>query len=361
MYAVILAGGGGTRLWPLSTPDIPKPFLPLLGPCSLLSDTVRRLLDGDELGLRPEDVTIVADARYADLVEREAPGVRFLPEPAARNTAAAIALAAAHIDRPKEEVMLVLPADHAVARPARFRSSLRLAGQVAAAPTARGGEPPLVTLGVAPDRPATEYGYLIPAWTGPDVVTRLEAFEEKPTPSRARELLALPGVAWNAGIFLWRRDAIIRALARWAPDIWLEASRRAPTEGTYSQVRSTSIDYAVMEAAAAIGGVVSVQVDCGWNDVGTWSALFASLGVTVEAEVLPAGTTVTLEAADLLVRRARGVLGVETGPGTFSGLPGPVAVLRDARAERLEVDSLIHRVGRAARPLPAMQAMGGGS
>src|SRR4029077_15885581 len=155
MYAVILAGGGGTRLHPLSRPERPKPFLPLLGERSLLQGTVDRLY-----GLT-DDITVVTDRRYRDIVLEQAPGVDVVVEPLGRNTAAAIALATLTIDRPGDDVMIVLPADQTIVRDDIFRGVLR----VPADPPATGAfdiEAPLVTLGTRVDRPATEYGYLIP-------------------------------------------------------------------------------------------------------------------------------------------------------------------------------------------------------
>ena len=154
MYAVIMAGGGGTRLHPLSRPERPKPFLPLTGSESLLQATVARL-DGVT-----DDITVVTDRRYERLVRSQLPGVAVLTEPLGRNTAAAIALAALAIDRPQDDVMLVLPADQTVARTDEFGRVLQGAGQLAEG--SFGVEDPLVTLGIRVDRPATEYGYLIP-------------------------------------------------------------------------------------------------------------------------------------------------------------------------------------------------------
>ena len=218
MYAVIMAGGGGTRLHPLSRPERPKPFLPLVDDGgSLLQATVGRL-DGVT-----DDVTVVTDRRYERLVKTQLPGVAVLTEPLGRNTAAAIALAALAIDRPDDEVMLVLPADQTVERTETFAGVLRGAEELARG--AFGVDDPLVTLGIRVDRPATEYGYLIPDLVRGEALHGLQAyplhrFEEKPKPPRAEELAEQEGVAWNAGIFLWRRrrdPCGARAVHRAAP------------------------------------------------------------------------------------------------------------------------------------------------
>ena len=135
MYIVILAGGGGTRLWPLSRPETPKPFLPLLGDFSLLQRTVDRIAGHDDLPIRPDDICVVTDRRYAQLVRDQLPGIRILGEPSGRNTAAAIALAAIHLDRPDDEVMFVLPADQVIEREEAFRAVLVAAASLAEAPS----------------------------------------------------------------------------------------------------------------------------------------------------------------------------------------------------------------------------------
>src|SRR6185503_17261438 len=169
MYAVIMAGGGGTRLHPLSRPERPKPFLPLVDERgSLLQATVARL-DGVT-----DDVTVVTDRRYERLVRTQLPGVAVLTEPLGRNTAAAIALAALAIDRPQDEVMLVLPADQTVERTDLFAGVLRGADQLA-----RGAfdvEDPLVTLSIRVDRPPTASGYLIPDLDRGESIDGLQAY-----------------------------------------------------------------------------------------------------------------------------------------------------------------------------------------
>ncbi len=161
MYAVILAGGGGTRLWPLSRPEKPKPFLPLIGDRTLLQRTWDRVVPGL---VGAADVAVVTDVRYAGLVRDQLPDLRdemLLEEPVGRNTAAALAFAAAAVDRPEDEVMLVLPADHLVADEPAFRAILRQAADVAAAMPPDRGPGRLVTLGIAADGPETGYGYIV--------------------------------------------------------------------------------------------------------------------------------------------------------------------------------------------------------
>lgn len=352
MYAVILAGGGGTRLWPLSRPETPKPFLPLLGVHSLLQLTADRIVGHAGLGLAMEDVTVVTDRRYARLVGEQLPGCRILAEPVGRNTAAAVALATAALERPDDEVMLVLPADHAIRAERVYR---RVIASAAAhlATGAFGIEAPLVTLGIAVDRAATEYGYLIPhvergATVGGLRAYPLRAFEEKPTEARAAQLLREPGVAWNAGIFAWQRGAIRDALDRYTGLMTLVGAVQASDAGlaaAYDQLRPVSIDHAVMEKAAGEGRVVMGAMDVGWDDLGGWSALLAALGVPGTGRVVGSGESAEAARDDLVIERVEGRLVLSDGPRGILA-PSPSALLSGARAGRATVEALLERVGR---------------
>jgi mannose-1-phosphate guanylyltransferase len=351
VYAVIMAGGGGTRLWPLSSPERPKPFLPLLGERTLLQLSADRLI-----GLvPPESVFVVTDRRYEDLVRAQLPQATILSEPQGRNTAAAIALATVAIDRPDDEVMLVLPADQTIERDADFRTSLRAAERAASG--ALGVIRPIVTLGISPTFPATVYGYIVPAGpseqieTGPAEhvsVQAVERFTEKPDPEAAAALLADHAALWNAGIFAWRRSTIRAAFERDASDILAVVERGVGTdlEGAYEQVRATSIDYAVLEPASAAGDVLVVPADVGWNDLGSWTSLLGELGLPgIDAAIARPGDPVEAADDDLLIWRP-GPQRLTSTPGADARMVGsnrPVAVLRGARAHRSEIDALLER------------------
>jgi len=344
MYVVILAGGGGTRLWPLSRPDRPKPFLPLFGEESLLQATVRRL-DGPELDLSPDDIFVVADRRYGHLVQEQI-DARLVVEPSGRNTAAAIALASVAIERPDDEVMVVLPADHHIADEAGFRRTLRAAHDE----LAQGAfeiESPLVTLGVRPTRAATEYGYLLPDLDrrkrGALTAYQLRAFEEKPEPVRAVQLLNEPGVAWNAGMFLWRRGAIRAALEKYTPLMLMigQAYRSdVALTSAYDRVQAISIDHAVMEGAATDRQVVMGAMKVGWSDLGGWTAILDGLGVRGEGQVVQPGTSITTAGDDLVVERHDGRLVVEPAPDGTMSRQQVVALLRGASGGRCAVEAL---------------------
>lgn len=353
MYAVILAGGGGTRLWPLSDPRHPKPFLPLFADGSLLQRTVGRLTGGPELRLGLDDIHVVTDRRYEALV-REQTDVGVISEPVGRNTAAAIALAVVSLERDPEEMMVVLPADHLVADEAGFRTVLAEAADLAAG--SFDIDSPIATLGAQPNGPATQYGYLLPDLerAGPARARGhvLRAFIEKPELARAEELVAQPGVAWNAGIFLARRRAWLTALekhTRLVPPLSRAIDSESLLEGAYEMIEPISIDYAVMQPAAAEGQIVMAAMDVGWSDVGTWAALLDALvgGYRASARVVPAGEHAVLEEADLAVTRGSDdVLRVEGGSQALSSQL-PLAWLANAAPHRAAVEDLVARVNDA--------------
>jgi mannose-1-phosphate guanylyltransferase len=324
MYAVIMAGGGGTRLHPLSRPDRPKPFLPLLGEHTLLQATAARL--------PTDDVTVVTDKRYERLVRDQLPDANLLVEPMGRNTAAAIALATVAIDRPDDDVMLVVPADAHIEREDVYRDVLSAAGEHLA-PGAFGIDDPLVTLGTQMTRPSTDYGHLLPV---------LERGAE-----RAEQLFEEEGVAWNAGIFLWRRRAIRAAIQRYSSLLQLlEPAMGAPAllQHAYEQLKPISIDYLVMENAARNGQVVMAAMDVAWSDLGSWTQLLAAIGARGDGAVVQPGETVSVDDDDLVVRRVGGRLGVISPlAGGSMTATQPIAVLRGASADIDRIRALIDR------------------
>ncbi len=357
MYVVILAGGGGTRLWPLSRPERPKPFLPLVDGENLLQRTVRRVLPlVDEV-----DIFCVADKRYGQLVNDSVPEIGLIVEPTARNTAAAIALASTVIERPDDEVMVVLPADHWIRDEDGFRAVIKVAAERLAA-GAFDIERPLVTVGVHPTQPSTDYGYLRPdTMHGTKVdgvrVHPLLGFEEKPTDARARELINLPGIAWNAGMFAWQRGAIRAAIEKYTPLPMLidtAAGSDLALANAYERITPISIDKAVMESAAADHQVVMGAMDVGWSDLGSWTALLGAMagdrldGAT--GRVVQTGETIELGPDDLVVRSDGERLVVEAGPAVAGGSGGTTVTdgvwAHLARARHLAVDvrGLLDRV-----------------
>ena len=270
---VILSGGSGTRLWPLSRESYPKQFLPLVGERSMLQATwlrVAALADQPPIVVANEEHRFVAAEQLQQLDVRPQ---AMLLEPVGRNTAPAIAVAALEATRDGgDALLLVLPSDHVIADEAKFRETVQLA-----APAAEAGK--LVTFGIVPTGPETGYGY-IKAVAG-ESVRAVERFVEKPDLATASEYAASGQYYWNSGMFLCKASRYLQELERLNPTM-LAGSRRAWEQAKrdsdftrldrdlFSAVASDSIDYAVMEKTQ---DAVVVPLDAGWNDVGSWTAL----------------------------------------------------------------------------------------
>jgi mannose-1-phosphate guanylyltransferase len=296
VWAVVMAGGVGARFWPLSRLERPKQFLSMFGSAPLLVETVRRLE-----GMIPGDrVLVVTNQLHAARTRDLLPGLpadNVLAEPVGRNTAACIALAALRIRAVDPEArVVVLPADHFVGDDEEFRCTLERALQACG-----GGH--LVTLGVAPDRPETGYGYIQHGESelAPGVFG-VRTFAEKPNLSTAVRFLRSGDFLWNAGIFVWENDACIEALETWLPETMdvlqeLDPLAQGPQAAqrladAYAGLRSVSVDVGVMEPAAQLPGKVRVvRATFPWNDVGTWTEVHRMMdpdeeGNTTQGEAL---------------------------------------------------------------------------
>ena len=304
-YAVILAGGSGTRLWPLSRQSRPKQMLRLLGERTMFQLTVDRLLPL----FRPERILVVTGHEHAEELRRQAPEIpadNFLVEPVGRNTAPAIGLAALHLRRRSPQaIMAVLPADHYIRDEARFRAVLRAALQVAE----RGF---LVTLGIRPTYPATGFGYIERGEPlgrfGGFMAYRVLAFREKPDPATAERFVASGRHAWNSGMFIWRVDRILEEIAQALPDLAaglreLEAALGTPGEAAalrrlWPQMPNISIDYGVMEKAQEAAVILA---EFGWNDIGSWAALLDILAAGDQGNVVLGTEHLGLDTAGSLI------------------------------------------------------------
>jgi mannose-1-phosphate guanylyltransferase len=293
MFAIVMAGGSGTRLWPLSRRRTPKQLLPLLGDASLLQQTVARL----GALLKPHDIFVVTSDAHVRVTREQLPDLppdNVLGEPLARSTAAAVGLATVLARRESDEVCLVLPADHFVADQPAFADALRDAAR-----TAERGY--LVTLGVRPTHPATGYGYIrqgaaLHAGSRAALATQ---FVEKPDAATAERLIEAEGALWNAGVFVWRVYAFRQAVEAFHPDLAgamdaIGALHRVP--GWMSQVRDVleplpalSLDVAIAEPAASDGRVAVVPLDAGWSDIGSWSSLLEALASTRGGDLVASG------------------------------------------------------------------------
>lgn len=306
IHPVILCGGSGTRLWPLSRKALPKPFLPLVGEDTLFESALARV--SDPVHFAPP--MVVAGAAHAGLIEAQlgdTPGARLVIEPCARNTAPAIALAAALL--PAEAVMLVCPSDHHIADIPAFR-----AAALAAAELARAGH--LVSFGIAADRPETGYGYLERGEALPGGGYRVARFVEKPDLATAEAYLASGNYSWNGGIFAFRAGQLLAELAAHRADMAQrvaeavargreDSARFHPAAEPFAAIAGDSIDYAVMENTAC---AAMVPADMGWSDIGNWAALADALGDRADAD----GNVARGRAVDLA--QCSGVLALTDGP-----------------------------------------------
>jgi len=305
IHPVILCGGSGTRLWPVSRKPKPKPFLPLVGKRTLFEAAQDRVGDTKRFG-RP---IIVAGAQHCELIEAQARGDhRLVVEPAARNTAPAIALAAALLG--PDEIMLVCPSDHHIADEEAFGHAA-----IAAATLAR--EDWLVSFGIAPSHPETGYGYLHRGEVLPGGF-RIARFVEKPDIAAAQSYLATGEYSWNGGIFAFRAGRFLEELERHRPEMAdlvaaavaggrEEGSRFYPAAAPFERIEGDSVDYAVMENTTR---AAMVPADMGWSDIGNWAALTDAL--SAEPGLADGDGNVARGPADL--DGCRGVLAMSDGP-----------------------------------------------
>lgn len=274
-YAVIMAGGAGTRFWPKSRKSRPKQFLSLFGRETMLQKTIGRL----EGFIDPKNVLVITNETYLQMVTNQSPDLaedHIIGESVARNTAPCVAAAAALLyKKDPDAVMIVLPADHEIGKPDEFVKTLKTAVSAAKEYDS------LVTIGIRPDRPETGYGYIRrgekPLREDGGAVYPVIKFEEKPNLERAKEFLESGDYLWNGGIFIWKVSVIVDSFRKYMPEIYGYMNDLIQGDATAGQIDefyracpSISVDYGIMEKAK------NVQVVPGsfeWNDVGSWKAV----------------------------------------------------------------------------------------
>ncbi len=305
-YAVIMAGGGGTRLWPISRKDRPKQLLPLLGEETLFQSTVARLTDL----FPPKQILVVTVKEQAGEMKSQVPEIppeNYLIEPAPRGTASVVGLAATILrKRDPDAAMAVLPSDHFIRNHDLFHYLLRAGLDIAR-------HNYLVTLGITPLFPSTAYGYIqqgeLLAGDFKYPVYRVRRFIEKPDERTAQGLLRSRDHSWNSGMFIWKADCILAEIEKQMPDLSSALGRIASAWGTDGQdevltsnwleLKNETVDYGVMERAEQV--VVLPASGLGWNDVGSWDTLFDVLFPDMDGNVSATAQHLALETHNTLV------------------------------------------------------------
>jgi len=305
-YAVIMAGGGGTRLWPLSRQDRPKQTIQLFGEQTLFQLSCDRLKGY----LPPEHIFIITGNQHASLLRGQYPdisGEQYLLEPFPRGTAAVVGLGAVALQhRDPDAIMCVLTSDHFIAPVEQFQTYLTAAMKVA-------DEGYLVTLGIHPTYPATGYGYiqrgeLIGKFEGLQAYKTIQ-FREKPDLESARRMLSEGDHTWNSGMFFWRADRILDEFAKWMPELyeclmkiraaWGTDQQQVVMEQVWKTIQPQTIDYGIMEHAEKKAVLPAYGLQ--WNDVGSWESLFEVLPVNENGNIYLTDRVLDIETDHTLV------------------------------------------------------------
>lgn len=314
-YAVIMAGGSGRRLWPLSRASKPKQFLDITGNGTLISNTIKRLEGMFDIG----HIVIIGLAEQREDLHKYTNGLvlpeNIILEPSAKNTAACIALAIRHIqERSPNNLICMLPADHYIGNPVRFREVLWQGFDAA------GTHSSIITLGIKPTFPATGYGYICMGKPLPQApwVRHVDRFVEKPDEDRAREFLAQGRYLWNGGIFIFQADVMESAIRHFLPltcnavaqaYLAMKENKNDESKKAYDEIESVPIDTGVLEKAS---NVLVIPGDFGWNDVGSFDAIYDIAAKDEQGNAVLQGNLLARNAHNLLIH-ARQKLVVVSG------------------------------------------------
>lgn len=340
LYLVIMAGGSGTRFWPKSTSRRPKQLLSFgSNESSLLEQTLERFD-----GIVPKNQRLIVTTELLEgAVKDQAAGATVLAELQGRNTAPCVYWAAREVaKRDPKAVMLVMPADHYMAKPQAFRATVEAASRWAST------HDDLITLGVKPTRPETGYGYLK---LGADVdssgVKKVDAFVEKPNLERAQSFVSTGQYLWNGGMFIWRVDAILKAFDQHMPEMKREwDANGGDVARAYPKLTATSIDYGVMEKAK---NVVTFVLDCGWDDLGSWTSLESLADVLqarVEGSVVTGGQLIAVESHGNVVDTP-GKLTAILGVNDLIVVEAGNSILISAKNRAQDIKLVVERVKKA--------------
>ncbi len=283
-YAVILAGGSGTRFWPMSRRSYPKQFLNITNNGSLLQQTVKRIFPL----VKGKNILIVTNKRFKKEIEVQLkaykiPSANILLEPEGKNTAPAICWAAARISQTNPNaVMAVLPSDHLITKTTQFLNLLKKAKSLAQ-------QEYLVTLGIVPTRPEMGYGYLktVQKKVKNKTITIVNKFTEKPSLAKAKKFVSQKNYFWNSGMFIWRVDVILKEFQRLQPSIYKLIGTKASSahiQSVWQKLPSISIDYGILENAKNVAAVPASNI--GWSDLGSWESLSEELESDKKGNIL---------------------------------------------------------------------------
>lgn len=318
-YIVIMAGGIGSRFWPASRESFPKQFLDILGfGKSLLQLTYDRFASW----VPADHIMLLTHADYKDLVHSQLPDLpkdNIICEPDRRNTAPCIAYASFRIHKnDPDAVIVVVPSDHLILKEDTFIKTIQSAVSFA------GQQDSLLTLSIKPTRPDTGYGYIQYAQKDENGICKVMSFTEKPNIDTAKLFLNEGNYAWNAGIFIWSAQSVLKAFMHFSPDIYKIFERGTPHYHTESEERyinshygdanNISVDYAIMEKA---GNVYTIPCDIGWSDLGTWTSLYEESAHDPEKNVCNSDLLLTKESSGNMIRTQHGKLIVLGGIHDF--------------------------------------------
>ncbi|MEM1106504.1 MAG: sugar phosphate nucleotidyltransferase [Pseudomonadota bacterium] len=348
IYPVIMAGGSGTRLWPVSRSSKPKQFHAMLGDASMFQDTLARL-GGQVSGHSFAAPTVIGGVAFADLIEAQLveaglPATNTILEPMGRNTAAVAAIASA-VPEDDDGLVLLMPSDAYMAKPEAFRDAVATAADTAA-------KGYIMTFGIKPTHAETGYGYIQAGDRLSDQVSEICAFREKPTPAKAEAYFQDAAFSWNAGIFLFSAATMAEELKRYAPEILdtslkaLDAAKlRGPARlldaDLFRAVPEDSIDYAVMENTKR--GAVLGPLDCGWSDIGSWSAI-----ADLSAEQV-AGDVIELDTKGCYLRSDGTITLTAIGVEDLIIVAHEGAVLVAQRGRSQDVKTIVNQLKKAGR------------
>ncbi len=351
-YGVIMAGGGGTRFWPLSRQKTPKQLLNLSGNDLMVNEAIDRIATVVER----DNIFIVTNENQAvsmrEAVAGRIPAANILAEPAARNTAACIGYAAVEIlHKHGDSVMVITPADHYIEDVPSLTEVFETAVSIAEE------QEKLITVGLKPTFPSTGFGYIRFGISSEEKAKPVLSFREKPDEETAKTYLKSGEYAWNSGMFIWRASLIMAKLKEFCPDIYedltaIGSAMDTPKEKEvrdkiYPKIRKISIDYAVMEPSASKGDVLVIPADCGWSDVGSWD-MMEVLHKTDEKSNVMIGDVLGIDVTDSVIySESRLVAAVDVKNIVIVETPDAVMVCRKDKAQNVKklVDAL-NEIGR---------------